>query len=165
MKKIINSIKIDKKNNSFKSFIVLLFYRLMNYSYKTKHIGIRLAFLKVLKEIVFSIIGVNAQISYKAEIGDNIKLPHSAIGLVISGLAKISDNQIIYHQVTIGVNDNLPLNKQGIIIKENCLLSAGCKIISSTVGKNCKIGPNAVVYKDLPNNSLWVSTGEFINRK
>lgn len=166
-KRIIKSIIIDKKNNSFKSFIVLLFYRLINRAHYTKKIGVRFASLIIIKELVFFLLRIDAQISYKAEIGDNIRLPHSANGVVISSKAIIKDNQTIYHQVTIGINENLPADKQTIIIEQGCYLSAGCKIISSTVGENSKIGPNAVVYKNLPANSLYVAdnTLKIINKE
>lgn len=129
----------------------------MNKSYLTKHIGIRLAILAILKEISFFVLRIDCQISYKAIIGDNIRLPHSGMGVVISSKATIYDNQTIYHQVTIGVNENLPEEKRKIIIHENCYFSAGCKVINCEIGKNVKVGPNAVVYKDLPANCLYVS--------
>ncbi|WP_296878301.1 hypothetical protein [Thomasclavelia sp.] len=154
-----NSIKNDRKLNSFKSFIILLFYRLMH-NYYIKGANIRLLFFRIIKEICFIFLGINAQISYKAVIGNNIRLLHSGLGVVISSKALIYDNQTIYHQVTLGINENLPENKQKIIIEKNCLLSTGCKIISSRIGENTKIGPNAVVYKDLSPNTLYVSSNE-----
>lgn len=163
-KSLYKSITIDRKNNSTRSFVILLFYRLMNKSYYSKHIGIRLAILSILKEIVFFILRIDCQISYKAIIGDNIRLPHSGMGVVISSKATLYDNQTIYHQVTIGVNENLPEEKKKIIIHENCYFSAGCKIISCEIGENSKIGPNAVVYKDLLANSLYVSENLLKNR-
>lgn len=156
--KLLRSISLDRKNNSTRSFLILLVYRLQHRFYVKKHIGIRLFIMSIIKELLFFIIRADAQISYKAEIGDNIRLPHQGNGVVISAKAIIEDNQTIYHQVTIGINENLPKNKQRIIIKSNCYLSCGCKVISSIVGENSKIGPNAVVYKDLPNNSLYVAS-------
>lgn len=147
----------DYKINSFRSFVILFFYRTMHEAYISKHLGIRLFLLKVIKEIIFSILHISAQISYKANIGHNIRLLHSGMGVVISAKAIIKDNQIIYHQVTLGIDENLPVDRQGIVIEENCMLGAGAKVISSKVGANSKIGPNAVVYKDLNNNSTYVS--------
>ena len=156
-RKLTGSIVTDKKNNSFRSFMVLFMYRIMNKAYNDRHFGIRLFFLRVIKEIVYFILSLDAQISYKAVIGDNIRLPHSARGVVISSKAVICDNTTIYHQVTIGINERKSIDKQRVVINENCYLSVGCKVISAEVGKNSVIGANAVVFKDLPENSLVVS--------
>ena len=156
MKKLLNSIKQDKKINSTRSFIVLLFYRVMNRCYIKKHIGIRLVLLSIVKELVFFLLRIDSQISYKATIGDNIRLLHSGMGVVISSKAIIKNNQTIYHQVTIGINENLPEEQQRIIINENCYMSVGCKIISSEIGKNSKIGAGSIVLKDVPANSTIV---------
>lgn len=81
---------------------------------------------------------------------------------MISAKAILGNNLTIYHQVTVGINENKPVEQQTIRIMDNCYLSAGCKIISCTVGENSKIGPNAVVYKDLPAGSLYVSSNQLL---
>lgn len=164
-KKLISNLLIDRKINSMRSFIILMFYRLMNWSYVTKHIGIRLFILSILKEFFYFILRIDCQISYKANIGKNIRLLHCGMGVVISSKAIIEDNQTIYHQVTIGINENLPPEMQPILIHSNCYLSTGCKIISCELGENSKIGPNAVVYKDLPENTLYVSENKILKNK
>ena len=111
-----------------------------------------------VKSILFFFLQIDSQISYKAVIGYNIRLLHRGNGVVISAKAILGNNLTIYHQVTIGINENKPVSEQTIVIKDNCYLSAGCKVISCTIGENCKIGPNAVVYKDLPSGSLYVSS-------
>lgn len=155
-RKLFLNIIRDKQINSFRSFIVLFFYRIMNYLFFCKKYKI-LFFVRLIKDIVFVITGITSQISYKAHLGSNIRLPHCAMGVVISSKAVIYDNQTIFHGVTIGINENKSINNQKIIIKENCYLSAGCKIISCTINENCVIGPNAVVYKDLEKNTLVVN--------
>lgn len=45
---------------------------------------------------------------------------------------------------------------------DNCYFSTGCKILSCTVGESCKIGPNAVVFKDLPVGFLYVSSNQLL---
>lgn len=155
-KKLLLNIVRDKQINSFRSFIVLFFYRIMNYLFACKKYKI-LFFVRLLKEVVFVIAGITSQISYKAQLGSNIRLPHCAMGVVISSKAVIYDNQTIFHGVTIGINENKSITDQKILIKENCYLSAGCKIISCTINENCVIGPNAVVHKDLEKNTLVVN--------
>ena len=161
-KTILKAIVLDKKNNSFRSFCILALYRLLHRFWQTKHIGFRFALLSIFKGLIYWFMRINAQISYKAEIGSDIRLPHSAEGVVISSKAIIEDHQTIYHQVTIGINENKPLELQRIIVRKNCYLSAGCKIISCEVGEGSKIGPNAVVFKDLPPHSLYVSSNQLV---
>jgi len=159
VKKIKESLSIDKKLNNKRSYAVLKWYRLEHKAY-VENKKVKLKILSMLKEIVFLCLRIDAQISYKAQIGDNIRILHSGGGVVISSKAIIHDYQTIYHQVTIGINENLPEKDQPIIIEENCYLSCGCKIISCRIGKNSKIGPNAVVYKDIPEGSLFINIGD-----
>lgn len=106
---------------------------------------------------------MDAQISEKAQIGKNIRLLHKGIGVVISSKAFIGNGVTIYHQVTVGINENIPEEQQSIYIGDNCYLSAGSKIISCHVGANSKIGPNAIVWKNVPANSLVVGQSIYKN--
>lgn len=152
-------IQIDRKLNSTKSFLVLLIYRIYHYLYVHDF-----RFAKMLwggvKSVVYFLLRIDAQISYKSEIGHSIRLPHSAMGVVISSKAIIGNNVTIYHHVTIGVNENKPDEKKKVIVKDNCYLSTGCKVISCVLNENCKIAPNAVVYKDLPANTMCYPLNE-----
>lgn len=162
MDKIVrSSLETDKRNNNYKSYHVLKYYRLEHDAF-IKGKSTFLTLIRLKKEICFFFLRINAQISYKAEIGNDIRFPHCADGVVISAKAKIYDHQTIYHQVTLGINENLPESEQSIIIHKNCYLSCGCKVISSEIGSNSKIGPNAVVYKNLDNNITYVSTNTII---
>lgn len=153
---ICNQLKIDWKRNSKKSFIILFFYRLCHTSYKNKN-KFLLYFFLFLKSIVFWLLRIDAWIEYEAEIGSNIRLPHSGNGLVISRFSRIGNNVTIFHQVTLGVNESLPINERYISISDNCYISVGAKIISCSIGERCKIAPNAVVRKNTPPNSLVYS--------
>jgi serine O-acetyltransferase len=75
----------------------------------------------------------------------------------------IGNNITIYHLVTIGVNENKCFKKDRncVVIEDNCYISAGAKIISARVGKNCKIGANAVVFEDIPDNSMVFNSVEY----
>lgn len=97
---------------------------------------------------------MDTQISYKATLGNYIRFPHRAMGVVISPKALIGNHITIYHHVTIGVNESKSKEMQSIVIGDNCYLSTGCCIISCKVSDNCKIAPNAVVYKNIPPYSL-----------
>lgn len=106
---MLEKIISDWKNNNFRSFMILFFYRIMNYLYNTKYCKLFLLVCRLLQEIFFFLLRINCQISYKATIGKNIRLLHSGMGVVISSKAIVKDNQTIYHQVTLGINENLPL--------------------------------------------------------
>ncbi|MEY8714080.1 serine acetyltransferase [Francisella philomiragia] len=90
-------------------------------------------------------------------------LPHGISGIFISSGSKIGRNAVIFHQVTIGSVTTLDSKRHGSpIIGDNCYIGAGAKIIGRIrVGNNVRIGANAVVYKDVPDNSV-VTNGEQI---
>ena len=157
--KLKQSLLIDRKINSRSSFLVLAIYRIEHFLYQR-----RMSWLLRLvgggKSVIYLMLGLDAQISYKAVLGDYIRLPHKAMGVVISPKAIIGDHVSIFHHVTIGVNESLPKERQKIEIGNHCYLSTGCKVISCKVSDNCRIAPNAVVYKDISPNSLVFPVNE-----
>lgn len=84
--------------------------------------------------------------------------PHGIQGIFISNRAKIGQDVVIFQQVTIGSN-TLPDSKNpgSPTIGNHVYIGAGAKIIGGiTIGDNCRIGANAVVYEDMPPNSVAV---------
>lgn len=106
-------------------------------------------------------------ISYKSEFASVPNFPHGPVGVFISGSAVINKNVTIYQQVTIGSNTLNNTTRNGSpIIGENVFIGAGAKIIGGIkVGNNCRIGANAVVYKDMPPNSVAVQAHTRIIQK
>jgi serine O-acetyltransferase len=149
---LLKIIRADFKLNSFRSALILFFHRFINHIY-LKYSGLTSKFiikiLIIVWEVLKAFLNINCQISYKAKIGKNIRLPHIAVGVVISSKAIIGDNVTIFHQVTIGVKEDIEENMQNIIIGDNCYISTGAKIISCKLEDNVVVGPNAVVYKDV----------------
>lgn len=93
------------------------------------------------------------QISPKAEIGDNLKLPHP-IGIVIGEGAKIGKNCVIYQNVTIG-RKNMQIEEYPTI-GDNVIIYCNSSLIGKiTVGNNVVIGCNSVVLKDLQENTTY----------
>ena len=89
----------------------------------------------------------------------NINFPHP-IGIVIAQNATLGRNCIIYQNVTIGAK-SFKLAKNGKThfptIGDNVTIYAGACIIGGIkVGNNVIIGANAVVTKDIPDNSIVV---------
>jgi len=84
--------------------------------------------------------------------------PHGIQGIFISNTAKIGKDVVIFQQVTIGSN-TLPDSKNpgSPVIGDHVYIGAGAKIIGGiTIGDHCRIGANAVVYEDMPANSVAV---------
>ena len=98
----------------------------------------------------FNQASMGTHIGYGAKFETPPKLPHGLYGIIVSHNAVIGSNCTIFHQVTIGEG------KGGApTIGDNVLIGAGAKIIGNvTVGSNSKIGVNAVVVHDVPENSI-----------
>ena len=102
------------------------------------------------------------EIHPKANIGKNLFIDHG-MGVVIGETSEIVDNVTIYHMATLGgispsVNSNEQRNiKRHPTLKDNVVVGSGAQILGPvTVGKNAKIGANAVVTKDVPENAVMV---------
>ncbi|WP_085681134.1 serine acetyltransferase [Limosilactobacillus reuteri] len=111
------------------------------------------AFYKIMN-FVIGIIIFGSELQPSQTISENIFLYHP-YGIIINSASQISDGCVIRQQVTIG-NKGIG-NNDCPIIKENVEIGAGAKIIGAiTIGKNSKIGANAVVTKSFPENSILV---------
>lgn len=100
-------------------------------------------------------------ISFKSKFSGVPTLPHGTKQIIITDDVKIGKNCVIFQQVTIQ-GDTLYDSKTfgSPIIGNNCYIYPGVKIIGKvTIGDNVVIGANAVVNKDVPDNSV-VSTSE-----
>ena len=102
------------------------------------------------------------EIHPKAKIGKNLFIDHG-MGVVIGETSEIGDNVTIYHMATLGgispsINSNEQRNiKRHPTLKDNVVVGSGAQILGPvTVGKNAKIGANAVVTKDVPENAVMV---------
>ena len=102
------------------------------------------------------------EIHPKANIGKNLFIDHG-MGVVIGETSDIGDNVTIYHMATLGgispsVNSNEQRNiKRHPTLKDNVVVGSGAQILGPVVvGKNAKIGANAVVTKDVPENAVMV---------
>ena len=102
------------------------------------------------------------EIHPKANIGKNLFIDHG-MGVVIGETSEIGDNVTIYHMATLGgispsINSNEQRNiKRHPTLKDNVVVGSGAQVLGPvTVGKNAKIGANAVVTKDVPENAVMV---------
>ena len=102
------------------------------------------------------------EIHPNAKIGKTLFIDHG-MGVVIGETSDIGDNVTIYHMATLGgiapsINsDNQRNVKRHPTLKENVVVGSGAQILGPVVvGKNAKIGANAVVTKDVPENAVMV---------
>jgi len=100
----------------------------------------------------------HCHISNQAYIDESVTFIHP-LAIVIGSNAIIEKNCSIYQSVTLGST----LNNQNKMphIKENTIIYAGAKLIGDiTIGKNCIIGANTVVTKNIPDNSIVVGVNK-----
>tara|TARA_Y100000768_G_scaffold294716_1_gene228533 strand:+ start:855 stop:1436 length:582 start_codon:yes stop_codon:yes gene_type:complete len=102
------------------------------------------------------------EIHPKAKIGNNLFIDHG-MGVVIGETSDIGDNVTIYHMATLGgispsINsDNQRNIKRHPTLMDNVVVGSGAQILGPVIiGKNAKIGANAVVTKDVPQNAIMV---------
>ena len=102
------------------------------------------------------------EIHPKAKIGKNFFIDHG-MGVVIGETSEIGNNVTIYHNVTLGgiapsINSEDQRNiKRHPTLEDNVVIGSGAQILGPVViGKNAKIGSNAVVTKDVTENSVMV---------
>ena len=102
------------------------------------------------------------EIHPKAKIGKNLFIDHG-MGVVIGETSEIEDNVTIYHMVTLGgISPSIDSDEQRNVkrhptLKNNVVVGSGAQVLGPViVGKNAKIGANAVGTKDVPENAVMV---------
>ena len=102
------------------------------------------------------------EIHPKAKIGENLFIDHG-MGVVIGETSEIGNNVTIYHMVTLGgVSPSIESDQQRNVkrhptLMDNVVVGSGAQILGPVVvGKNAKVGANAVVTKDVPENAVMV---------
>ena len=107
---------------------------------------------------VFSHIGrglTGIEIHPGATIGHRVFIDHG-MGVVIGETAVIGDDCTLYHGVTLG-GTSWNKGKRHPTLEQGVVIGAGAKVLGPiTIGKNAKIGSNAVVVKDVPPNATAV---------
>lgn len=108
---------------------------------------------RVLTNLMHFLTGI--EIYFNAEVGKGCQIWHGQ-GTVIGQNSVIGSGCLILHQVTLGSGF--------VVIGDNVKIGCGAKILGNLrVGNGCVISANAVVTKDVPENSLVKSNGEVID--
>jgi serine O-acetyltransferase len=111
---------------------------------------------RVALEPVYAVMNLGVQVAWgieiprRATIGPGLDIAHSG-GIVVSAHAVIGKNCNLSQGTTIGVagDGGAP------VIGDDVYIGPGAKLIGGIrVGNNVKIGANAVVHKDLPDNAI-----------
>ena len=90
-----------------------------------------------------------------AQIGRRFFIDHG-MGVVIGETAIIGDDCTLYHGVTLG-GTTWKKGKRNPTLKDKVVIGAGAKVLGPiTLGNNSKVGSNAVVVTDIPNDSTAV---------
>ena len=134
----------------------LFFYKIANFFSLAKFHLVA----KIISQLARFLTGI--EIHPAARIGKNLFIDHG-MGVVIGETSEIGDNVTIYHGVTLGgispsVNSDQQRNiKRHPTIQDKVIIGSGAQILGPiTLGRNSKIGSNAVVTNDVPDNAIMV---------
>lgn len=108
-----------------------------------------------------------------ARIGKGFFIDHG-MGVVIGETTEIGDNVTLYHDVTLGGttvfdDSGKVMSKRHPTVHDNVIIGSGAQILGPIVlGKHAKIGSNAIVTKDVAENTTVVGLAahrvEIINK-
>lgn len=131
-------------------FLAITMYRFFNFLSR-KRISC-LIFRFPVEKLVEVICGIS--LPAKCEVGSGLRIHHFG-GIVIHESVKIGKNATLYHGVTLGLKKDD--EKKGPVIGDNVYIGAGAKVLGAIkIGNDVKIGANAVVLTDVPDNAVAV---------
>ncbi|ECP5262318.1 serine O-acetyltransferase [Campylobacter lari] len=155
-----------QKDPAYRSCVELVF----NYPGVWAVVNYRFAhffYIKNYKRIARMISGISqfltgVDLHPGAKLGRRIFIDH-AIGVVVGETAIIGNDVIIYQGVTLGGTSLDKNTKRHPTIEDGVIIGSGAKILGNiTIGKNAKIGSNAVVLKDVEANLTAIGTPAYI---
>ena len=139
-------------------FKAIIYYKISHYFYNKKHYLLA----RYISEKAKRKTGI--EIHPGATIGKRLFIDHG-FGVVIGETAVIGNDVTIFHGVTLG-GTGKQKGKRHPTIGDNVFIGSGAKILGNIkVGNNSKIGANAVVLKDVPENTTAVGVPAVIKRK
>jgi serine O-acetyltransferase len=136
-------------------FWVMVVYRFGRWRYGVRPVIIR-KFCSLIYKLLFKLIQIitGIELPCEAEVGRNFVIDHFG-GIIVSGYAKFGENCRIRNGVTIGLSR--VEEKFAPVIGNNVDIGAGAKLLGPIrIGDNVVIGANAVVLRDVPDNSIAV---------
>ena len=110
-------------------------------------------FAKIISQFSRFLTGI--EIHPAAKIGRGLLIDHG-MGVVIGETAEVGDGCTIFHGVTLG-GTGKERGKRHPTLRDGVFVGAGAKILGNIViGNNAKIGANAVILCDIPDNATAV---------
>ena len=100
-----------------------------------------------------------ADIHPGAEIGGGLRITHTS-GLVVGKGARIGSNVTLLHGVTLG-GSSRGFFEEGVVdgfpdVGDGSKIAAGAKLLGPIkIGRDCFVGANAVVTKDVPDGTVF----------
>ncbi len=135
---------------SYPGYHAVVWYRLSHWLWSNR----LFVFARFIGNIGRFLTGVD--IHPAAKIGNRLVIDH-AIGVVIGETAEIADNVTLYHNVTLGgiapavESETQKDVKRHPTLLEGSIVGSGAQVLGPvTVGRNARVGANAVVVKDVP---------------
>ena len=164
MKDYLESIK--KRDPAAKSLVsiiltypgvkAILFYKISNFF----HIAGFHLLARIISQLSRFFTGI--EIHPNAKIGKNLFIDHG-MGVVIGETSEIGNDVTIYHNVTLGgISPSIDSERQRHekrhpTIGDNVVIGSGAQILGAIkIGNNSRIAANAVVVKDVPENSTMI---------
>ena len=134
---------------SYPGVHALIYYRMANWAWKKRFFTLG----RFISHVGRFLSGI--EIHPGASIGKGVFIDHG-MGVVIGETAEIGDNVTLYQGVTLG-GTSLDGGKRHPTLEEGVIVGAGAKILGPIlVGKNARVGSNAVVVKPVMENATVV---------
>ena len=134
----------------------VFFHKIANFFYLAKFDLIS----RIISQLSRFLTGI--EIHPGAKIGKNLFIDHG-MGVAIGETSEIGNNVTIYHMATLGgiapsINSNDQRQvKRHPTLSDCVVVGSGAQILGPVmIGVNAKIGANAVVTKDVPENAVMV---------
>jgi len=134
----------------------VFFHRIANFFQLAKFLLVA----RIISQLSRFLTGI--EIHPGAKIGKNLFIDHG-MGVVIGETSEIGNNVTIYHMATLGgiapsINSNDQRQvKRHPTLSDCVVIGSGAQILGPVmIGANAKIGANAVVTKDVPENAVMV---------
>ena len=136
-------------------FWVMLVYRFGRWRYGVRPLLLR-KFLSLVYRVLYKLVQIvtGIELPCEVEVGRNFVIDHFG-GIVVSGYAKFGDDCRIRNGVVVGLaRTDDPCAP---VIGNNVDIGAGAKVLGRIrIGNNVLIGANAVVTRDVPDDSIAV---------
>lgn len=110
-------------------------------------------------------------ISPQVHVGDDLRLPHTGIGVVVHPRTVLGDRVTLYQNVTIGRADiwNPGADFPGIVVEDDVILGAGAVVLAGsdglTLGRGTIVGANAVLTRSTGPGEVWAGNPAALVRR